>query len=80
MHIFRSFNGRQMAKTYDLVGDISPMKDLWNIRVRAVQMWKPPSIDNPNVTASIEMVLMDEKVLGRIFYCFFFQKILSTLF
>jgi hypothetical protein len=49
---------------FDAVADIASGKENFCIRVRVVRMWKVPAFLNPSEYASLEMVLIDEKVSG----------------
>ncbi|KAL2941604.1 Beta-galactosidase 9 [Bienertia sinuspersici] len=44
-----------------MISDITPLKESWKIKVRIIRLWYQPDYNNPNITGSIEMVLVDEK-------------------
>jgi hypothetical protein len=49
------------------LADILPGKENVQIRVRIVRLWKVPFFVNPSESISLEMVLVDEKVISIIF-------------
>ena len=50
----------QMA--FHTVADLVPFPKCWRIKVRVIRLWKTPSYLNPDVNASIDMVLCDSLV------------------
>ncbi|AES65761.1 replication protein A 70 kDa DNA-binding subunit B [Medicago truncatula] len=50
-----------MAPKIDLISDISPSKENWNIRVRVVRLWFVRDMKKDQLPYSLEMVLMDNK-------------------
>ena len=48
---------------FDKVAEINASKESWNIRVKLVMLWKPTYINNPNMVASLDMILIDQEVL-----------------
>nr|KAJ0207659.1 hypothetical protein LSAT_V11C500252250 [Lactuca sativa] len=48
---------------FDEVAEINASKESWNIRVKVVILWKPTYINNPNMVASLDMILIDQKVI-----------------
>jgi len=51
-----------MTLKIDLVSDISPSKESWNIKVRVVCLWFVRDMKKDQLPYSLEMVLMDNKV------------------
>ncbi|KAL2906391.1 Adenine phosphoribosyltransferase, partial [Bienertia sinuspersici] len=47
---------------YSMLSDITPEKESWKIKVRIIRLWYQPAYNNPNVTESLELVLVDQKV------------------
>ena len=43
------------------IEEITPMREIWRIKVRIMHLWKVPVFGNPS-EESIEMVLLDEMV------------------
>lgn len=60
-----------MANRNDPVSAISPAKESWSIIVRVVRLWFFSDFNKQNIPFSMEMVLMDDKVL-LCYYCFLF--------
>lgn len=60
-----------MANRNDPISAISPAKELWSIIVRVVRLWFVSDFNKQNIPFSMEMVLMDDKVL-LCYYCFLF--------
>jgi hypothetical protein len=54
---------RKVELEVDDLADILPGKENVRIRVRIVRLWKVPSFVNPSQSISLEMVLVDEKVI-----------------
>jgi hypothetical protein len=52
-----------MESVFHSVSEIAAGKDGWRIRVRVLRMWEVPTFMKPDVTNSLEMVLIDEKVI-----------------
>jgi hypothetical protein len=48
---------------FDSLSDIKPGRDTWRIQARVLRLWRVPAFLNPKDTNSIEIVLIDEKVL-----------------
>ncbi|CAH1445070.1 unnamed protein product [Lactuca virosa] len=46
---------------FDKVAEINASKESWNIRVKVVMLWKPTYINNPNMVASLDMILIDQE-------------------
>nr|KAJ0221995.1 hypothetical protein LSAT_V11C200094910 [Lactuca sativa] len=46
---------------FDKVAEINASKESWNIRVKLVMLWKPTYINNPNMVASLDMILIDQE-------------------
>jgi len=51
-----------MAPKIDLISDISPFKENWNIRVRVVRLWFVRDMKKDQLPFSLEMVLMDNMI------------------
>ena len=45
----------------DFVQDLSLVKESWKIKVRIIGLWRP-SYNNKEITNSLELVLLDDKV------------------
>jgi len=63
-----------MANAFDSLCDILPGKDAWRIKVRVARMWQVPSFLKPDQANTVEMVLIDEKV---IYFFYMYNGILS---
>ncbi|CAI9280995.1 unnamed protein product [Lactuca saligna] len=48
---------------FDKVAEINTSKDCWNLRVKVVMLWKPTYINNLNMVASLDMILIDQENL-----------------
>ncbi|MCI25177.1 replication factor A protein [Trifolium medium] len=48
---------------FDAVADVLPGKENLRIKVRVLRLWKVPAFLNPCESSSIEMILVDEKVI-----------------
>jgi hypothetical protein len=71
--IFVSLCSVEMAPKIDLISDISPSKENWNIRVRVVSLWFVRDMKKDQLPYSLEMVLMDNKVVWfHLFLVFIF--------
>ncbi|CAH1420694.1 unnamed protein product [Lactuca virosa] len=46
---------------FDKVAEINASKESWNIRVKVIMLWKPTYINNPNMIASLNMILIDQE-------------------
>jgi hypothetical protein len=55
---------------FDVVADIHPGKENMRINVRVLRLWKVPTFLNPSENGSIEMVLVDEKVIFKLYLYF----------
>jgi hypothetical protein len=53
----------KVCKKFDVVAEIMPNKGSVRIKVRVLRLWKVPAFLNPSEISSIEMILIDEKVL-----------------
>ena len=53
----------QMARKFDAVSDITPLKESWRLRVRIVRLWVMPGFEQKDTTNSLEMILIDEQVI-----------------
>jgi hypothetical protein len=53
----------KVCKKFDVVAEIMPNKGFVRIKVRVLRLWKVPAFLNPSEISSIEMILIDEKVL-----------------
>lgn len=51
-----------MARRLSSLDEIVPGRVDWKVKVRIIHLWRVPSYSNPDVTYSIEMILLDEKV------------------
>jgi hypothetical protein len=64
---------------FDAIADIHPDKEDIRINVRVLRLWKVPTFLNPSENGSIEMVLVDDKVIFilylafSLFMCFFIK-------
>ncbi|KAK2386667.1 eukaryotic translation initiation factor 4E-1 [Trifolium repens] len=67
----------KVCKNFDDVAEIVPNQGSTRIKVRVLRLWKIPSFLNPSEISSIEMVLIDEKIMfqaiWRIRDCNFFN-------
>jgi len=52
-----------MESVFHSVSEIVAGKDGWRIKVRVLRMWEVPTFMKPDVTNSLERVLIDEKVI-----------------
>jgi hypothetical protein len=59
----------KVCKKFDDVAEVVPNQGSVRIKVRVLRLWKIPSFLNPSEISSIEMVLIDEKVLIEFIYC-----------
>jgi hypothetical protein len=59
----------KVCKKFDDVAEVVPNQGSVRIMVRVLRLWKIPSFLNPSEISSIEMVLIDEKVLIEFIYC-----------
>lgn len=50
-----------MESVFHSVSEIAAGKDGWRIKVRVLRMWEVPTFMKPDITNSLEMVLIDEK-------------------
>jgi hypothetical protein len=64
-----------MSSSFDSVRDIKSEKENWRIKVRVVRIWNVPSFLNPEQPNSIEMVLVDDKVVLLCSLCFLFVSL-----
>jgi hypothetical protein len=48
---------------FDDIADLSPGKENGSINVRVLRLWKVPAFLNPSQTGTMEMVLVDQKVI-----------------
>jgi len=67
----------ESANKFDSLAGVVPGRETWRIKVRVLRMWRVLAFFNPTDTNSIEMVLVDEKVLlciqrNCLVYLFFF--------
>jgi len=60
-----------MENVFHSISEIAPGKDGWRIKVRVLRVWEVPTFMKPDQTNSLEMVLIDEKVIlfAFNFYC-----------
>lgn len=64
-----------MENSFNSVSEIVPgLKDGWKIKVRILRLWEVPAFLKPNQANSIEMVLIDERLI------FFFCELLFFIF
>jgi hypothetical protein len=56
----------KVCRKFDSIAEILPDKETVRIQVRVLKLWKVPAFLNPTETSSIEMVLVDEKVINWI--------------
>ena len=49
-----------MARKFDAISDVTPLKESWRLRVRVVRLWAKPGFEQKDITNSLEMVLIDE--------------------
>jgi hypothetical protein len=52
-----------MSHFFDKLGVIYPRRKTWRIKVRVISLWTVKSVFRANQINSLEMVLIDEKVL-----------------
>ncbi|RHN74404.1 hypothetical protein MtrunA17_Chr2g0309931 [Medicago truncatula] len=52
-----------MSRKIDFVGDISPSKENWNIRVRNIRFWFVRDMNKDKLSHSLEIVIIDNKVV-----------------
>jgi hypothetical protein len=52
-----------MSPVFDMLGVIYPRRKVWRIKVRVISLWTVKSVFRANQINSLEMVLIDEKVL-----------------
>jgi hypothetical protein len=69
----------KVCKRFDSIAEILPDKETVRIQVRVLKLWKVPAFLNPAETRSIEMVLVDEKVIDWMLINFILW-ILETLY
>jgi hypothetical protein len=62
--LFYLFVMAKVCKKFDDVSEIVPTQEYVRIKVRVLRLWKVPVFLLPGETSSIEMVLVDEKVLS----------------
>ncbi|KAJ1412838.1 hypothetical protein SESBI_19984 [Sesbania bispinosa] len=48
-----------MAGSFDMIREVSPVKDCWRLRVRVIRLWEMCSILDPLKPFAIDMVLID---------------------
>jgi len=60
-----------MECVYDSVASITAEKKTWRIQVKIIRMWTIPGLPNSRQPFSVEMVLMDDKVV------FYFKDLLK---
>jgi hypothetical protein len=53
----------EMSPIFDMLSVIYPRRKTWRIKVRVISMWTVKSVFRFNQINSLEMVLIDEKVL-----------------
>jgi hypothetical protein len=53
----------KVCKKFDGIAEILPNQGSVRIKARVLRLWKIPSFLNPSEISSIEMVLIDDKVL-----------------
>lgn len=64
-----------MLRKRDLIVDISPTKENWNIVARVLRLWVMTDFDKHKAPLSVEMVLVDDTIfLG------FYVNVLYNLF
>jgi hypothetical protein len=63
-----------MSSHFDMVGVIYPGTEIWRIKVRVLSMWTVKSVFRANQVNSVEMVLIDEKVLVIHLDCFLIRN------
>jgi len=61
-----------MSTKHDFISDVSPRKQSWTLVVRVVHAWLVQDYKNKKLPFSIELVLMDRKVLFSYRFCFCF--------
>jgi hypothetical protein len=61
----------KVCKRFDSIAEILPDKETVRIQVRVLKLWKVPAFLNLAETSSIEMVLVDEKVIDWLLLIFF---------
>jgi hypothetical protein len=54
----------KVCKKFDDVSEIVPTQEYVQIQVRVLRLWKVPVFLIPGETSSIDMVLVDERVLS----------------
>jgi hypothetical protein len=64
-----------MGSSFDLLSAVMPGREGWRFKVRVLRMWEVPSFLNPEQPNSIEMVLIDEKVVNCYFCMFCFPLV-----
>lgn len=52
-----------MESVFHSVSEIAAGKDGWRIKVRVLRMWEVPTFMKPDITNSMEMVLIDAEVI-----------------
>jgi hypothetical protein len=52
-----------MSTYFDMLCDVVPGRETWKFKVRGLRMWSIDSFMKPGEISSLEMVLIDEKVL-----------------
>jgi hypothetical protein len=58
-----------MSHVFDMLGVIYPRRKVWRIKVRVISLWIVNSVFRADQINSLEMVLIDEKVLVINFDC-----------
>ncbi|XP_050246204.1 uncharacterized protein LOC126694167 [Quercus robur] len=53
----------RQSQRYNLLDEIDTEKDDWNIRVRVTRMWEVLDIKTNNELMSVDLVLLDEKII-----------------
>lgn len=57
-----------MDVVFNPVSEIATGKDGWRIKVRVIRLWSVPTFMKPDQPNSLEMVLIDEKVVSWFLY------------
>lgn len=53
----------KMAAQRDFVASITTGRDSWNIVCKVVRLWTVPNLNGQKIPYSLDMVLMDERVV-----------------
>jgi hypothetical protein len=75
-----------MSRLFDMLGVLYPRREPWRIKVRVISLWTVNSVFRSNQVNSLDMVLIDEKVLVINFYCYvsntnvYYKLMLNVLF